>query len=201
MPQRYYYVENLRLMKLILLAGLTGTLFLFSQASSNAATFSFSFINNTNGGGTVEGIIEGLSDNGVNQSATSVKVTSNILGFGIGEYIGNPESNSFNITNGVITFADFVSFGSKNSSPAITNSSLRFYSSNVGLSGGLTNNPLQVSLIPSSNIITFVRLSDNISIPESTSFISLLAMGLGGLLMKRKEHLPKYLNKMRNQQG
>jgi hypothetical protein len=63
------------------------TLVLLAGSAAHAATLSFNFVftNASNGGGTVTGVVEGLIDNNTT-SATSVRVLSNTLGFGLGEY-------------------------------------------------------------------------------------------------------------------
>jgi hypothetical protein len=68
-----------------------------APVSASALTFDFSFTN-------VTGVISGLADNATS-AATSVQVTSNTAGFGIGEYVGNPRNNSFTVSAGVITAA------------------------------------------------------------------------------------------------
>src|SRR5262245_45962690 len=84
--------------------------------SDSSLSFNFSFDG-------VTGVISGLADNTSNQPATSVQVTSNTAGFGVGEYVGNPfsnaNSNSFTVSAGVITIVNFQSLGGNNSSPAV----------------------------------------------------------------------------------
>jgi hypothetical protein len=70
-----------------------------APVSASALSFDFSFTN-------VTGVISGLADNATS-AATSVQVTSNTAGFGIGEYVGNPDNNSFTVSAGVITNAIF----------------------------------------------------------------------------------------------
>jgi len=86
--------------------------------AANAATFSFSFQNTANGGGTVEGVVSGLAASG-ESSATSVKITANPLGFGLGEYIGSPMVNDFIVSNGIVLLFNFTSVGTLNQPPAV----------------------------------------------------------------------------------
>src|SRR5262249_30588657 len=64
----------------------------FWSYPANALTFQFSFNNNPTNDpaqSLVQGIISGLQDNTANQAASSVQVTSNPAGFGLGEYVLN----------------------------------------------------------------------------------------------------------------
>jgi len=108
-----------------------------APVSASALSFNFSFDG-------VTGVISGLADNTSNQSATSVQVTSNTAGFGVGEYVGNPFRNSFTVSAGVLTAANFVSFGADNASPAVTCCSLGLLS----LVGGLSNLTQGVRFFP-----------------------------------------------------
>ena len=106
-----------------------------ASTPGHALSFQFSFTN-------VTGLITGLADNAAS-AATSVQVTSNTAGFGIGEYVPNPEFNSFTVSAGVITIADFESFGGLNASPSVTCCSLvlrfhRFFA-NENFAGLLDN--------------------------------------------------------------
>jgi hypothetical protein len=107
--------------KLLVLAFLAVATWL-GPVSAHALSFNFSFTNSTVPE-TVTGVITGLVDNSVS-SATSVQVTSNTAGFGLGEYVGSPVPNSFTVSGGVITFYLFQSFGESNTSPAVTCCSL-----------------------------------------------------------------------------
>jgi hypothetical protein len=115
---------------------------LLAPVSASALSFDFSFTN-------VTGVISGLADNATS-AATSVQVTSNTAGFGIGEYVGNPIFNSFTVSAGVITAASFASFGIANASPAVTCCSLGFLSG----FGGLINDPRGFAL-PDVGRVTF----------------------------------------------
>jgi hypothetical protein len=101
----------LRLFAIILVALL--------PAAASAATlrFDFTFINTwtPESGpvtGTVTGSVFGLVDNAPNpQAATSVVITGNTDGFGLGTYIGN-DRNSWTVVNRVLTAYNFADFGS-----------------------------------------------------------------------------------------
>src|SRR5262249_18378983 len=102
------------------IAALVGALVLVVGSWScpaSALTFHFSFNNaaaNDPAQSLVQGFISGLQDNTALQAATSVRITSNPAGFGVGEYVGSPSFNSFTVTGGAITAFDFVSFGVNN---------------------------------------------------------------------------------------
>jgi hypothetical protein len=114
-----------------------------APVSASALSFNFSFTN-------VTGVISGLADNATS-AATSVQVTSNTAGFGVGEYVGNPNVNQFTVSAGVLTVANFISFGGNNSSPAVTCCSLvlevleALFVGGPNL-GGLSNSPGSVSV-------------------------------------------------------
>ena len=128
--------------------------FISASAAATAASIivGFSFSNNNSSGiGTVAGIIRGLNDSGANQSATSVKVTSNTAGYGIGEYVdsGNPLSdNLWSVSNGVIDYVNFISFGERNSPPSVTNASLGFVTQS-------SSGRIDAGLEPVNNSVSF----------------------------------------------
>ena len=109
-----------------------------------ADTFHFSFTNSTNGGGTVTGTI---ILNATDTAATSLTVDTNSATptFGIGQYVGSPFPNSFTVVSGQITVANFLDFGSDNSSPAITCCSLNLILSGPTVQAGLSNDPFGVN--------------------------------------------------------
>lgn len=160
-------------------------LMLGTQAQAVPIDFKFSFENVLNGGGTVTGFVRGLEEG--TGAATSVEVTDNTMGFGIGEYIGNPLENSWTVVDGVVTAFNFLSFGIVNSDPAVTDSTLRFDSTlNLGAEfrAGLRNLPDSVfssdSAFTTSDIaLTFTQVSP-VPLPAS------LPLFLGGLLILRK---------------
>ncbi|MEO0566442.1 MAG: hypothetical protein AAF066_01825 [Pseudomonadota bacterium] len=113
--------------------------------------FTFSFTNSAaNGGGTVTGIVRGLEDNMTGQAATSVEILTNTAGFGIGEYVGNPFLNSWDVAGGLISGVFFSSFGTGNTSPAVVDSSF-FVSFARAVQIGLNNSPTSVSSVPTGS--------------------------------------------------
>lgn len=118
--------------------------------SARAATiidFTFSFTNDpSNGGGDITGIIRGLEDNMSDQAATSIEILSNTAGFGIGEYIGNPSENNWDVAGGLVTDAFVLVFGVFNTPPAVTDSTLSFGTSASGIvATGVGDRPDEVS--------------------------------------------------------
>jgi hypothetical protein len=120
------------------------SLWLSFAANADPLSFDFSFTS-INPAETVMGVITGLSDNTNTSAATSVQVTSNTAGFGVGEYVGNPINNSFTVSGGMVTAYDFLDVGAANTSPAVTCCSLLISSDFFGaLAAGLTNLPREV---------------------------------------------------------
>jgi hypothetical protein len=118
---------------------LVGFFISMATGSVKADTFSYSFTNVANGGGTVTGTI---ILNAADTAATSLTVDSNTLGFGVGQYIGNPIDNSFTVVSGQITSALFIDFGGFNSSPDVTCCSITLsLATSLGNQAGLTNLP------------------------------------------------------------
>ncbi|MGK7932423.1 MAG: hypothetical protein AB4041_13460 [Microcystaceae cyanobacterium] len=156
-----------------------------ANLQANAATFQFSFRVSNNGSIRGTGLVGGLSENGVGQSATSVTLTTTTVGFGLGEYVGNPFSNTFDVVDGVVTRIDFVSFGRSNSSPAVTDSSFaldfdRSESDTLG-SVGLTNLPNRVVTNSALIEISLLESHPSPSVPESSNLVGLIT--LGGLMI------------------
>ena len=159
---------------------------------AQALSFSFSFTNAANGGGTVTGIIDGLSDNAAFQQASSVQVLSNDLGFGIGEYIGRPSRNGFTVVDGELTSFFFLGFGSRNTAPEVTCCSLilrdNFPVDLSALDAGLTENPRSVRSNPESGQSLVIR-----PVPEASSVPGLLVFGTActglAILSKKKFRL------------
>ncbi|MEO0975727.1 MAG: VPLPA-CTERM sorting domain-containing protein [Pseudomonadota bacterium] len=85
---------------------------LFAVVASHSAhavtyDFKFTFINkDIHGGGTVTGLVRGLTEG--RSSATSVEVLTNSDNFGINSY-SLPLISIWDVENGEITFVDFVS--------------------------------------------------------------------------------------------
>jgi hypothetical protein len=106
-----------------LAAALTSTV--LSAPAYASAVYQFTFDNTANGGGTVHGTVTLPSSADGTYAASSVVITSNTAGFGLGEYVGDPADNSFVVSGGNITDASvFLAFGSQNSSPAVACCSL-----------------------------------------------------------------------------
>ncbi len=141
--------------------------------------FNFSFDNAVNGGGTVTGIVRGLTDDATS-AASSVEVLSNTSGYGIGEYIGNPLTNAWTVTAGVITDFEFLAFGADNCCSAVTTSSLDlevnpFFGPSVA---GLTHDPDSVAASDRANL-TFT--STKISAVPVPAALPLMVLGLASL--------------------
>ena len=153
----------------------------FWSYPANALTFQFSFTNNTGNDpaqSLVQGIISGLQDNTANQPALSVQVTSNPAGFGVGEYVGVPLNNFFTVSGGVITSALFSSFGSSNSSPAVTCCSLAFELAENKAGLGNQDDFVYVFFVGSNPNLVFTPVVPQVPLPAA---LPLFATGLGAL--------------------
>jgi len=114
-----------------------------APVSASALSFTFSFRD-----GDVTGVVSGLADSGTSP-ATSVQVTSNTAGFGLGEYVGNPSINTFTVSAGLLTDADFLTNGVNNASPDVTCCSLRlFFSNGSGVANLSTSPTLVLAIFP-----------------------------------------------------
>jgi hypothetical protein len=123
------------------------TITVLSAPAHASAVYEFTFDNTANGGGTVHGTITLPSSADGTYAASSVVITSNTAGFGLGEYVGDPADNSFVISGGNITSASvFLAFGSQNSSPAVACCSLTLgdQSGTGSVRAGLTDSRDQV---------------------------------------------------------
>ncbi len=147
-----------------------------SASAANAATFSFSFSNQTGSvPGTVEGIIELPEGDGI-FAATSVVVTSaptQVLPSNGTDFVPNAELNSFEVLNGTIIVDSSLNFLSQ------TNDfTLDFFGDDFAI---LTNE------ITSDNVqsnITSVSFNPVVSTPEPTSIMTLLGVGVLGVMSK-----------------
>jgi len=159
---------------------------------AEAINFTFEFDNSggINGGGFVTGIVRGLGEDGT-FAATSVEVTSNTAGFGIGEYIGNPDTNTWTLAGGNLVSFGFVSFGNDNSPPAVTGSSLDLRTFGPGFQTGfLSNIPFSVGGNVVNNL-AFTRVVDEPdpeAVPEPASLLGLAVIGVvaAGSALKKK---------------
>ncbi|MEM7221908.1 MAG: PEP-CTERM sorting domain-containing protein [Pseudomonadota bacterium] len=176
------------------LIGVTLGLALFAAAGTAKAMpidYTFTFDNALNGGGTVTGIVRGLSEG--TGAATSVEVFTNTTGLGIGEYIGSPLLNSWTVSGGMIIAFDFLSAGVLNTAPAVTDA-LIFFDSTV-LSGAMFRAGVAPSpgpfvtgsgFVSTEDIgLTFVAVAN--VVPEPASLV-LFVIALGGLafMMRRR---------------
>jgi hypothetical protein len=158
-------------------------------ASAAPLDFTFSFTNSLNGGGSVSGVVRGLAEG--TGAATSVEVTANSLGFGLGEYIGSPDVNSWTVTAGAITAFDFLSFGILNSAPAVTTATIFFESADLlgaSFRAGVGDSPFSVTngdpSVSTADIgLVFAPVVAPIPLPAAG--LMLLA-GLGGLAVLRR---------------
>jgi hypothetical protein len=111
-----------------------------APVSASALSFTFSFRD-------VTGVISGLADSGTSP-ATSVQVTSNPAGIGLGEYVGNPTINTFTVSAGLLTDVNFLTNGVNNASPDVTCCSLRLFFFNGSGAAGFSTSPTIVLAIP-----------------------------------------------------
>ena len=140
-----------------------------------ASTFTFSFTNVANGSGTAT--VTGVAIlNNTDTAATSLTVTSNTDGFGIGEYVGVPGINTFTVVSGQVVAARFQDFGQLNTPPAVTCCSidLEFAGNNAS---GLENSNMTVHASSRAGL-TFTPVVSAIPLPAA---LPLFATGLGAL--------------------
>lgn len=141
-----------------------------------ASTFQFSFFNVANGGGLVTGLV--ILDK-TDTAATSLTVQTNSAGFGIGEYVGNPTNNVFEVHSGQITSAFFLDFGITNTEPAVTCCSIRLELGGQNFTG-LTNESNAINENSHTNLIfaPVVPVFSDVPLPAA---LPLFASGLGVL--------------------
>lgn len=153
---------------------------LLAAAPARAATldFAFTFTNTLFGGGTVTGVVRGLADNGLS-NATSVEVTGNTDGFGLGEYNDQPDFNVWQVATGQLVSFLFEVFGAANSAPAVTCCTLQITSADGG-SAGLSQNPSGGSSTAAAGL-TFRRIEASAVPAPSAALVLACALGLAGL--------------------
>jgi len=160
-----------------------------TPAEAATLDFNFSFTNVANGGGTVTGIVSGLTDNATS-AATSLKVLTNTAGFGIGEYVGNPLSNSFTVSAGSITSATFVAFGLGNNPPAVTGSSLALNLNSPLYKNitGLSNTSGSIVVSPNTGL-SFTPVTPPTAVPTPALLPGLLGLGAAALRKRKAEQV------------
>lgn len=166
----------------------TSLLSIAGPARAVPITFDFSF-HDAFYGNDVTGYILGLEDNGLSQAATSVVVTSSSLGYGIGEYIGNPLYNEWDVVNGIIGIAEKPMFGSEgafNTAPAVTCCALAFVKFGQTVMGGLWSDP-SIGALNGWSPVTFTPRENTVPLPQT---LALLVVGLAALAANRRKHWP-----------
>lgn len=154
---------------------------LCASAGASTLSFTFSFTNLGEGIGTVTGLVSGLQDN-----ATSLRITSNTAGFGIGEYIGNPRSNSWTVSSGSISSFSFFAFGARNTAPDVTVSSISLFMVDTLFGATLTNDPSSVRNFGSSKI-TFTKVVDTAAVPLPAGGMLLIGALAGLAALRRRK--------------
>jgi hypothetical protein len=152
----------------------------FSAPAYASVVYAFTFNNLANGGGTVDGTVTLPSSADGVYAASSLVVTSNTAGFGLGQYVGKPDANAFTISGGNIIVTNDGSFnisfeylGDMNSLPDVVCCSLLFDGISGTIHGGLSN-ASDGAGSGSADTATFTL------IPLPTA-LPLFATGLGGL--------------------
>ena len=177
----------MKLLRTLALAVVAAGWSLSAQAALLDFTFTFSNRDTSDPGGTVTGIVRGLSDDGTS-AATSVEIFSNTGGFGLGEYIGIGLLNSWTLAAGAIISYNFASRGQNNSSPAVTCCSLLLSNTSfTSTAPALRNVPEGVSAEGDSPVdITFTRVAT--AVPEPASAVLFGgALAAAALLRRRRQ--------------
>jgi hypothetical protein len=173
-------------MRLLRLAALAAMLLTAAPLGARAALldFTFTFTNQQFGfvGGTVTGVVRGLTDNATS-AASSLEILSNSSGFGLGEYAGAPAVNTWTLAAGAITGFSFLSLGVENTAPDVTCCTL-----SMGSFGGfLSNFSAGGGGDVTTPTITFTRIDAPVEVPEpATALLLGPALLLGGLALRRR---------------
>ncbi len=135
----------------------------------------------------VSGVIRGLHDNATG-AASSVEVLYNANGFGVGEYVGSPTINTFSVAAGVLTSANFTSFGILNTSSGVTCCSLTIKSfplSSAAPQAGLT--PSDGIIIPNLDVdLSITPALAPVPLPAGLPLVLTGLAGFAGLRMRKK---------------
>ncbi len=170
------------------IAAVLGSSFL-STAQAALFDFSFAFSNGAIGfsGGTLTGIVRGLTDNATS-AASSVEITGNSAGFGLGEYVGNPNKNSWTMVGGAITGFDFRVLGTFNSTPDVTCCTLILISADSFF--GLNQNPSGAGFRSGGPAPVFSRLQTSVPEPDMFWLLGASALGIGASMRQSRRSSP-----------
>ena len=139
-------------------------------------TVDFSFSDTINGG-DITGYVLGLEYNSTVKPATSVFVTSNTAGYGIGEYVGNPTENAWSVLNGVVTRGSFISYGVFNTTPDVTCCTLIFLPVLPDTAANLTPSA-EFGYSGPRSLVTFSVRETPVPAPFALIGVGLLALGI-----------------------
>jgi hypothetical protein len=160
------------------------TFTVFSAPAYASVVYDFTFDDMVNGSGMVDGSVTLPSSANGTYAAISVVVTSNTPGVGLGEYVGNPSSNTFLVSGGNITDADFLDFGVFNSLPAFVCCAVRFKLVTGVLSGDMIVANTGIAVAP--NPVTFALQATPLPAALPLFVSGLGTLGLLGWRRKRK---------------
>jgi hypothetical protein len=163
------------------------TFTVFSVPAYASVVYDFTFDDMVNGSGIVDGTVTLPSSANGTYAASSVVVTSNTPGVGLGEYVGNPNPNTFLVSGGNITDADFLDFGVFNSPPAVVCCALRFELVSGVLSGDMT--VINSGIAVAQNPVTFTLQAAPLPAALPLFVSGLGALGLLGWRRKRKAYV------------
>lgn len=165
----------------------------FSAPAHASVVYDFTFNNSNDGGGIVDGTITLPSSADGISAASSVVVTSNTAGFGVGQYavFNGTGPNQFVVSGGQITSGDvslpteFSDFGISNQSPGVKCCSLTFAAFDSILDGGLSDLNGEVTDGPGSPV-TFTLATTPIPATLPLFAAGIAVLGLVGWRRKRK---------------